>query len=248
MSHRSDTPVVRDSHTNSVNYCSYIFFLSTRSLLGKRIMRKLLFLILFPILLCSCLEVYWVNPVSDIQNAVVDERLIGTWVGCVKISENGKTEAFPFYLHIGKMDGKWMKVISQFIHPGGSTEEETNTMYISKLDGRRFMNMRKFNPNVTLSNRYWIMEYEMKEKDTFLLRLTNPFFVDNAIRNQALSGAGPDVTVTSESAEIRKFIRNSPREQLFPIKLKSDGSEIEYCSFKRLNFKNLSPLIRAQRL
>ena len=196
-------------------------------------MRRPLFLILFPILLCSCLEVYWINPVSDIQHAVVDEELIGTWVGCVKISEEGKTETTPLYLHIGKMDGKRMKLISQLVQ-SRSTEEGIDIMHTSRLDGRRFMNIKESTSKDELSDRYIIMEYEIKEKDTLLLRPTNPDFVDNAIRNQVLLGEGTEVL--SDSSEIREFIRNSPRDQLFPMKQKLNGTEFEYCSFKRLNF------------
>jgi hypothetical protein len=189
--------------------------------------------------------VHWANPVSDIRNAVVDEELIGTWVGCVKILEKGKTEVTPFYLHVGKMDGKRMKVIFQTVE-SGSTEEDVGIMHTSKLDGRRFMNIKESTSKGELPNRYIIMEYEIKEKDTLLLRPTSSDFVDDAIRNRALLGEG--TVVLSESSEIRKFIRNSPREELFPIKWKFDGSEIEFCSFRRLNFKTLSPSIRAQRL
>jgi len=202
----------------------------------RKIMRRLLLLIILPIVLCSCLQVYWVNPVSDVRNAVVDDELIGTWVGCVKISEKGETEATPLYLHIGKMDGKRIKLISQVIHPG-SIEEGTHIMHISKLDGRRFMNIWDFTIDLELSNRYIISEYEIEGKDTLLLRQVNIAFVDNAIHNQVLLGnTGEDAVITSESSEIRKFIRNSPREQLFPMKLIIDGAEVEYCSFKRLNF------------
>ena len=208
-------------------------------------MRKLLLLILLPIILWSCVEVRWANPVSDIRNAVVDEELIGTWVGCVKISEEGKTEVTPFYLHVGKMDGKRMKVIFQTVE-SGSTEEDVGIMHTSKLDGRRFMNIKESTSKGELPNRYIIMEYEIKEKDTLLLRPTSSDFVDDAIRNRALLGEG--TVVLSDSSEIREFIRNSPKEQLFPKKWKLDGMEIEFCSFNRLKFKTLSPSIRAQRL
>lgn len=198
-------------------------------------MRKLLFLMLFPSIMCSCLEVYWANPVSDIRNAMVDESIIGTWF-TFETPEKGKTETTSLYLHIAKMDRKRMKVIFQFVE-SGSTEEDTKIMHISELDGRRFMNIRDFHPSEKMSNRYVIMEYEKKEKDTLLLRFINPAFVDDAIHNQVLLGSSSeDIVVTSESSKIRKFIRNSPRDQLFPKKWKLNGPDEECCNFKRLNF------------
>ena len=198
-------------------------------------MRKLLFLILFPILLCSCPEVYCVNPVSDIQDAVLDEELVGTWVGCMKFPGEGGTATAPIYLHIGKMDAKRMKFISQLIYQG-SIEEGSVIMHISKLDGRRFLNIRVFDRNVKPSYTYRIIEYEIKEKDTLLLRNANPDFVNNAICDQVLAGICHGILVGSESSEIRKFIRNSPKDQLFPMKQEPNGVEFIYCSFKRLKF------------
>lgn len=200
-------------------------------------MRRLLFLILLPILLWSCLQVDWLNPISDIQHAVVDEELIGTWVG-FETSEKGKTETTLLYLHIGKMGGKRMKVIFQWVE-SGSTKENISTMHISELDGRRFMNIRDFYPSEEMPNGYLIMEYEKKEKDTLLLRFINPGLVHDAIHNQVLSGeSNEDIIVTSKSSEIRKFIRNSPRDELFPKKYqwKLNGPEEECCNFKRLNY------------
>ena len=196
-------------------------------------MRKLLFLLLLPIILCSCLEVYWVNPVSDVQNAVVDERIIGTWFRSGKISSGGKISTYS-YLHIGKPDANSMEMICQFIENQEIEGWINNTMHISELDGRRFMNIRAVIPDLTLSNVFFIIEYEMKERDELLVRFANPDFVDNAIRSQVLLGAGPDVGVLSDSSVIRQFIRNSQKDQLFPTIPKSLDNEC--CKFKRLRF------------
>ena len=180
-------------------------------------MRRLLFLILFPILLCSCIDKFE-NPISDPRMARIDERLIGTWI---MEDEKGK-----HFLHIGKGEKNTML----FIFQDQATPEqiEPGILFISRVDERTFLN---YEVPHDFASEYWgflILEYEIESHDCLIIRAINWDFVREAVEDKRLSGeiVEDHVTVLAKSPEVRSFIRNSPKEELF----------IEFEEYKRLNF------------
>lgn len=185
----------------------------------ERIMRKLLFLLLLAILLCSCIP-YFINPISDVRHAYVDKRLFGTWVA---EDEKGKD-----FLHIGKGDKNWMKFISQEKASNYATEEIQ--MFVSKVDDRTFLNFEYTEDGSKKVFGYMFYEYEIRDEDYLLFCEIDWEFVGKAVEDKTLLGrigSEDEVIVLANSSEIRAFIRNSPKENLFPK---------EWMKFKRLNF------------
>jgi hypothetical protein len=182
-------------------------------------MRKLLLLLLLLILLCSCIP-YFVNPVSDIRDAYVDERLIGTWV---KEHETGRD-----FLHVGKGGRNWMKFVSQ--EQARKYAVEVIQMFVSKIDDRTFLNYEWTEEESKKVLGYWFWEYEIQNKDYLILHEIDWEFVKKAVENKTLLGrigSDDEVIVLANSFEITAFIANSPKEKLFPK---------ERFKFKRLNF------------
>ncbi|UCF56110.1 MAG: hypothetical protein JSW15_08375 [Deltaproteobacteria bacterium] len=183
-------------------------------------MRKLLFLSLLPTLLCSCIdEVYWTNPISDIRNACVDERLFGTW----------KLKNMRIYFHIGRGDKTSIRYVCQELN--GGSKSLPGIMHVSKLGERMFLNMKLFNPDVKgIPEAYLVAEYEIKSNDNLIMFFPRHNYIKEAIEDKMLSGeigngsSGP-IVVRSDSPIIRTFIRNSPHWIFSDIK-----------EFKRLDF------------
>jgi hypothetical protein len=185
----------------------------------RKIMRRLLFLILFPITLCSCIP-YFINPISDVRHAYVDKRLIGTWVA---EDEEGKD-----FLHIGKGVKNRMKFVSQ--ERASAYKIDILQMFVSKIDDRTFLNYELTEDESEKVLGYWFFEYEIRDEDYLVFREINWEFVEKAVENKTLFGrigSENEVIVLANSSEIRAFIRNSQEENLFPKKL---------MKFKRLNF------------
>ncbi len=166
---------------------------------------KLSFLLLFPILFCSCIEeVYWTNPISETENARVDDRLFGTW----------RLESMRIYLHIGKGDGNTMRFIGQELD--GEARSLSGIMHISRLGERSFLNIKLFDSDVQgVPEIYLIVEYEMTNRENLIVYFPRHDYVKEAIEDKMLSGetmsgTSGGVIVRSSSQEIRAFVGNSP--------------------------------------
>ena len=80
------------------------------------------------------------------------------------------------------------------------------------------MNWRTFDCSAKEFSRYWILEYEFNGENEVIFYHTNYDFVEEAIENNRLPGNqdfGAKIVVTATSSEIREFIKNSPKEELF---------------------------------
>ena len=103
-------------------------------------------------------------------------------------------------------------------------------MFVSNVDGRTFLNYEwtEDEPKKVLG--YMFFEWEIRDEDYLVFYEIDWEFVRKAVENKTLLGRiGPDdeVIVLANSSEIRAFIKNSPKENLFPK---------EWMKFKRLNF------------
>ena len=176
----------------------------------KTMLKNLSLMLALLISLCSCLELdIWVNPISDVQDAKVDKRLIGTWV-------TAKDPKSKNMIHIYEIDEHTIYLVS--IDPKDKCEQEYNEAFMSRVDGRTFLNWRIFDCSKKEFSRYYIFEYEFNGENEVALYLNSYAFVEEAIKNKRLSVNTDDdgeVVVTATSAEIREFIKNSPKEKLF---------------------------------
>ena len=175
----------------------------------KTMLKNLSLMIAVLISLCSCNEI-WQNPISDVQDAKVDKRLIGTWVPIdhpdtplLLISEYDQHSVY-----VVLFDGSCPSYF------GG---------YISELDGRTFANLRSYDCSKKEFSKYGIFEYEFNGENEMSFYIINDDFVNEAIRDKRLSGYkkeggglfGENIVVTATSPEIREFIKKSPEEKLF---------------------------------
>jgi hypothetical protein len=176
-------------------------------MLGKNALLCLMASILF---LTSCApSPVWVNPVEPAEEGSVDRRLEGAW---------GQTD-YPV-LFIGRSLEGWMSFAVS--GHGHSDEKILGKMYVSKMDGRNFLNIRIHSP-WDLQDFFVIAEYRLDRDDHLFVALPNHEFVRKALEAKKLSGrieenlSGSEVlVVTSESPEIRAFIHESPKQALFP--------------------------------
>jgi hypothetical protein len=187
---------------------------------GKGTVYRIFATLLLPILLCSCIdEVYWTRPISDIQNAEIDERLFGSW----------RLKSMEIYLHIGKGDESSMDFVCQEM--SGELKSFHGIMHISTLGRRAFLNTRLFDPQIKgIPEAYLIAEYEIKGKENLIMYFPDRDYIKEAIETKMLSGeiaggsSGP-IIVRSDSQQIKGFLRNSPHWIFSKIK-----------NFERLKF------------
>ena len=191
----------------------------------KRILKNLSLMLAILISLCSCIDFIWVNPISDVQDAKVDKRLIGTWFG-----KNEDDKAKINIYHIYQMDKHSMYVYAMkemdahLMQSVATTEpdmmcvEAYYKMHVCELEGRTFLNLRSYTCSSREFSKYGILEYEFIDENEVSFYPTDPKFVKEAIDNGRLSGeiTGDIATnITATSLEIREFIKNSPKEELF---------------------------------
>jgi hypothetical protein len=170
----------------------------------------LLCLTAFVLLLSSCTpSPVWVNPVKPAEEGSVDKRLAGAW----------GQKTYPV-LFIGQAQDGWMSfAISGRDNPN---EKILGKMYVSKLEGRTFLNIRIHSP-WDFRDFYVIAEYRLGGDDHLFVALPNHEFVRKALEDKRLSGRvetdlyeSEILVVASESPDIRTLIRESPKETLFP--------------------------------
>ena len=170
----------------------------------KTIPKNLMSMLVALIFFCSCYEPIWVNPISDVQDAKIDKRLIGAWS---EINDPGIAR-----LHIYEIDQHSVYIIV-FDEPRCPIYLEG---HISEVDGRSFLNFRGYDCSTKEFSKYVISEYEFKGENEVTFHDLDTSFVRQAIRNKSLSGNMDEgLVVTATSQEIRDFIENSPKEELF---------------------------------
>jgi hypothetical protein len=167
--------------------------------------------------LCSCLD-GWENPISDVQDAKTDKRLIGTW----QIDEQSigtwfdNNEPANRMMHVYEIDEHSMYMYA--VTPEHRCDPASAEAHISRVAGRTFMNWRPFDCRTKKFSRYLILEYEFNGENEVIFYGMNDDFVEEAIGDKKLSGhlnIDHEYVVTATSLEIREFINNSPKEKLF---------------------------------
>jgi hypothetical protein len=176
----------------------------------KIIFKKLSFAwsLVVPMVVFSCApSPIWVNPISPVNQT--DKRLPGAW----RLSE------YPVLFIGAPVDG-WMSfVISRRENP---EPKILGRFYVSELEGRKFLNVKIHSP-WNLSDCYLIAEYKIEKNGNLFVALANHDFVRKAIQHGRLAGrieendSGGEILVLScDSSDISAFIKESPKESLFP--------------------------------
>ena len=168
-------------------------------------MRRLSLLFLIPFMLASCID-FWVNPVSEIEDAHVDEYVIGTWA-------LGDEEP-EIYFHILDEGKTWMR----FVWIEKDEKPIQGKMYISWLEGRTFFNIKFHDPcKNNFSEKFLIAEYEISAKGSLVFRMPDTDILKEAVEQKTLSAETGEegLIILSDSYEIRAFIRNAPKRELF---------------------------------
>jgi hypothetical protein len=172
--------------------------------------KNALYLVAFILFLSSCApSPVWEKPLEPSQERSVDKRLAGAW---------GQA-GYPVLFIAEPLEG-WMSFVVS--GRGNPREKIMGKMYVSKLGGRSFLNIKIHAP-WDLRSFYVIAEYRLDRDDHLFVALPNHEAVKKAVEAKRLSGRidkdhdGTEVlVVTSESPEIRGFILESPKETLFP--------------------------------
>lgn len=171
---------------------------------------KFLLLIILPIALTSCTEVWWENPLSSVEEMVSDVRLPGAWG-----LNDPKTGSPAVMLFIGKSVDGWMSFCF-WLYEEGKINKSFGKMFVSKIDRRTFLNVRLDWGDGNLTDFYHIVEYKLHEKKLWLYYPEGDF-VKTALEGKEISGEMKEkgFLIHSSSEEIRDFIRRSSREKLF---------------------------------
>lgn len=183
----------------------------------KTMLKNLSLMLALLISLCSC--VGWVNPISDVEDAKVDKRLIGTWVP----DPGNKTfrDVDITMYHIYEIDEHslyvYMMPPMDPMNPDSACVKGYHTMHVSELEGRTFVNLKGYDCSTQEFSEYLIFEYELNGENEVIFYIIDDGFVREAIRHERLSGneEGEGVIVSATSQEIRDFIKVSPKEKLF---------------------------------
>jgi hypothetical protein len=149
----------------------------------------------------------WENPISPVKQT--DKRLAGAW------GQSG----YPV-LFIGDSVDGWMSFV---IRGSGNSEQKIfGRFYVTDLEGRKFLNVKIYSP-WDLSDFYFIAEYRIDNNRNLSVALPNHDFLRKAIKVKRLSGrieendsGGETLVLSCDSSDIRAFIRDSPKESLFP--------------------------------
>lgn len=159
------------------------------------------------VMLSGCYVYSTVPPAPN--GPVVDERLVGTWVG---LDEKGKPVANAF-LHfiIPKDDGPFRMISSQ------TDDFGVFDLHTVKLPGRRAFAVRKVYPAAPAGskvavddNKYMLGVYDIRG-DKLVIRILlpeklRPFVHANKVKGIVEPGTYGDVTLTGSPDEVTRFL------------------------------------------
>jgi hypothetical protein len=173
----------------------------------------LLLLTLLSIVLTSCTVIVWQNPVSPLDERAGEALLPGAWS-----AQKNET------VYIGKPVDGWMS----FVYVNASVDEQRlfGKMYISRLNGRSFLNVKFHDPdgNPDFENGYLIAEYRTNGKKLWVSSVDDGLVKQAVDRNQVQGMVSERdssiLVIRAESAQVREFIRNNPAKLLFPFNQK----------------------------
>ncbi len=143
-----------------------------------------------------------INPISQPQPGMLDERILGTWY----LKEKGKTE----FIHIGQTSRPGMIFI---ITVEGSTalgiRHEKYIAHGSRLGNATYLNIHQYDAE-TQTNTYLFVKYRV-EKDTLIYSITDPAAIEADIKNNKLSGemTKDHPVITADSKEIALYLKGN---------------------------------------
>jgi len=157
-----------------------------------------------------------INPLSHVEEAKVDTRLVGTWVP-VSVKENG-------YLHFlpgkgGEMDG----VVVSFNNKNGG-EWMRYSLFSSQINNHSFLNVRELEKTGKLPNGektpYFLVRYQITEKGRLQLWLLSQEAAKEAVRKGlrgdiSKSTFGSNIRITASTEELAEYLKQVGPTALF---------------------------------
>ncbi len=176
-----------------------------------------LFLLAVMIALTGCLPTSR-NPLSDPAEAVVDMRLDGVWYG-----KSGEDTVF---LHFVSGKATTMDVVEVDHEKDGDAHTSIYTMFPTIIGDQRYMNLREKGNG---DKPYYFAHYTLSKSGTLTIWLMSETPVAKAVKAEKLAGkvtvnnAGAssenrDIALTSSTATLAAFVRNSDPNILFAEK------------------------------
>jgi hypothetical protein len=183
----------------------------TKLLIGRNPFKvAVLFFMLLPNVLTACTVIVWQNPVTPIDESAEDRLLPGAWRATPKET-----------VYIGKPVDGWMSVA--FVNRNAKEEKLFGKMYVSKLDGRSFLNIKCHDPegNKDLEDGYLIAEYRTQGNRLWFSSV-DAGFIEQAVERRELIATISEkdssvLVIVADPKETREFVRNAPTKKLFPF-------------------------------
>jgi hypothetical protein len=182
-----------------------------------RLARILLFGLL-PALLPACLPESR-NPVTPVEAAIPDDRLIGLWSGQVADEK--------IFLHVLKADHNKLDILVVSHRPDGGGAIDRYQGHISALGDRRFVNLQAVedstvddsNPDLS----FLIVGYDLAGPDRLVTRFLAEQPLVDGIAAGALTGEvtdegealGRSIVLSSDSADLAKYLAAGDSAAIF---------------------------------
>jgi hypothetical protein len=171
-----------------------------------------------PALLPGCLPESR-NPVTPVEAAVADDRLIGLW--------SARVEDENLFLHVLKADHNKLDILVVSHHRDGSGAIDHYQGHVSALGDRRFVNLQPVedstvddsNPDLS----FLIVGYELAGPDRLVARFLAEQPLVDGIASGALSGEvtdegealGRNIILTSDSQDLAKYLTAGDSAAIF---------------------------------
>jgi hypothetical protein len=132
------------------------------------------------ITLCSCGEVLTEYPLIDKQNAIIDERLIGSWETSIKEEK--------ITIHISKNEKYRDQILIVKLNINSELETYEFSMITSKVDSIHYMNLQVNNSSVDIDdckNYYLFAKYSLENGQKLEVYILDPIKVEKYIKLEA---------------------------------------------------------------
>lgn len=190
----------------------------------KKVTSLFLILLVFSLIFSCVLES--MNPLGTLEDAEVDEKLLGLWE-LQKKEANDKDEIG--YMLVLKKDDKKLKFIL-FDNEFSIDDDSVYDGFISRIKKEKFLNLQESEPN----SNYLPAHYQIKGNNLRITLLNEDHF-EKAIENGKIQGkvSKHSVVVTDTTENLRKYIESSNLEELLDEEMVFHFKKINKVRFKK---------------
>lgn len=171
------------------------------------------FLVLVLLFCCSCVPTFS-HPLSTADT--VDDSLVGVWK-----FKDGADEKDEF-VKISRIEKSNQYFISDSDRQGNYiVGKEKFVFHVTKLGSRLFMNVLDDDNKKATPAKYFIIMYQVKNRNALALRLPDTDAFEKLITDKKLKGEitpsdfVKSIHITESVADLRKFFSSDPIESLF---------------------------------